>query len=142
MSFLLRTRARRTAAATVAVVQLAMAIYVVVLEVIQDVPDVGRRRLLLVAAVVQGDPTTQVGSGVLLLPAAVFLIQIPGVVPRMVPHEALQLPIVEVRFPIGGRVGPLDLDVAGIAADVLPGPVVVLRWAVIVPGMGRKETGC
>lgn len=57
------------------------------------------------------------------------------------PHEALQLPIVDVRFPIGGRVGPLDLDVARITADVLPGPVVVLGRAVVVPGMRWEKAG-
>lgn len=75
VSFLLQTRARYATATTVAVVQLAMAVNVVVLEVIQNVPDVGRRRLLLlVAVVVQSDPAAQMRGGVLLLPTAVFLI--------------------------------------------------------------------
>lgn len=131
VSLLLWRVARCSTATTVAVVQLAVPVHVVVLQVVQNIPDIGRR--LFSVTIMQSNPPPKVRTGLLLLlAAAVLLIQIPGVVSGVMPHETLQLPVMEVRFPIGGRVGPLDLDVARAAADVLSRHVV--GWRFIVPG--------
>lgn len=106
---------------------------------VQDVPDVGRG--LFVVTVMQSNPTAQVRSGLLLLlSAAVLLVQISRVVPSVMPHESFQLPVVEICFPVGCRVGSLDLDITGVTADVLPRPVVMLRWSVVIPVRWGKRS--